>query len=87
MMHTIKDRNYKDLTEVEEILFCIHSNSIWVMEKAMAPHSSTLAWKIAWTEKPGGLQSMGSQRATERLHFHSHYNLHFLDEEMIQKVK
>ena len=28
----------------------------------MAPHSSTLAWKIPWTEKPGGLQSMGSLR-------------------------
>ena len=41
-------------------------------EKAMAPHSSTLAWKIPWTEDPGGLQSMGSRRvdATERLHFH-----------------
>ena len=32
------------------------------MEKAMAPHSSTLAWKIPWTEEPGGLQSMGSLR-------------------------
>ena len=31
-------------------------------EKAMAPHSSTLAWKIPWTEEPGGLQSMGSIR-------------------------
>ena len=31
-------------------------------EKAMAPHSSTLAWKIPWTEEPGGLQSMRSQR-------------------------
>ena len=31
-------------------------------EKAMAPHSSTLAWKLPWTEEPGGLQSMGSQR-------------------------
>ena len=30
------------------------------MEKAMAPHSSTLAWKIPWTEEPGGLRSMGS---------------------------
>ena len=30
------------------------------MEKAMAPHSSTLAWKIPWTEEPGALQSMGS---------------------------
>ena len=28
----------------------------------MAPHSSTLAWKIPWTEEPGGLQSMGSLR-------------------------
>ena len=33
-----------------------------VMEKAMASHSSTLAWKIPWTEEPGGLQSMGSHR-------------------------
>ena len=32
------------------------------MEKAMAPHSSTLAWKIPWMEEPGRLQSMGSQR-------------------------
>ena len=31
-------------------------------EKEMATHSSTLAWKIPWTEEPGGLQSMGSQR-------------------------
>jgi len=30
-------------------------------EKAMAPHSSTLAWKIPWTEEPGRLQPMGSQ--------------------------
>ena len=33
-----------------------------MMEKAMAPHSSTLAWKIPWTEKPGRLQTMGSRR-------------------------
>ena len=33
-----------------------------VGEKAMAPHSSPLAWKIPWTEEPGGLQSMGSLR-------------------------
>ena len=31
-------------------------------EKAMAPHSSTLSWKIPWMEEPGGLQSMGSLR-------------------------
>ena len=33
-----------------------------LLEKEMAPHSSTLAWKISWTEEPGGLQSMGLQR-------------------------
>ena len=32
------------------------------LEKAMATHSSTLAWKIPWTEEPGRLQSLGSQR-------------------------
>ena len=32
------------------------------LEKEMATHSSTLAWKIPWREEPGGLQSMGSQR-------------------------
>ena len=39
----------------------------------MAPHSSTLAWKIPWTEEPGGLQSWGRQESgtTERLHFHA----------------
>ena len=45
---------------------------IYHSEKAMAPHSSTLAWKIPWMEEPGGLQSMGSLEmdTTERLHFH-----------------
>ena len=40
----------------------------------MAPHSSTLAWKIPGTEEPGGLQSMGSlgvSDTTEQLHFHA----------------
>ena len=32
------------------------------LEKGMATHSSILAWRISWTEEPGGLQSMGSQR-------------------------
>ena len=41
-------------------------------EKALATHSSTLAWKLPWTEEPGRLQSMGSLESdtTERLHFH-----------------
>ena len=43
---------------------------IW--EKAMAPHSSTFAWKMPWTEEPDRLQCMGSLESdmTERLHFH-----------------
>ena len=38
----------------------------------MAPHSSTFAWRIPWTEEPGRLQSIGSLESdmTERLHFH-----------------
>ena len=43
------------------------------LEKEMATHSSTLAWKIPWTEEPCKLQSMGSQRIrhNERLHYTS----------------
>ena len=37
-----------------------YTNVVLSPEKAMAPHSSTLAWKIPWTEEPGGLQSLGS---------------------------
>ena len=42
-------------------MFNWHLVGSWV-EKAMAPHCSTLAWKIPWTEEPGRLQSMGSRR-------------------------
>ena len=41
----------------------IKRNEDSLMEKAMAPHSSTLACKIPWTEEPGGLQSTGWLRA------------------------
>ena len=34
------------------------------LEKGMATHSSILAWRIPWTEEPGGLQSVGSQRVS-----------------------
>ena len=59
----------------------------------MATHSGTLAWRIPWTEEPGGLQSMGSQSRTERITlgilrenntvlswkaFYSPLNFHFL---------
>ena len=59
------------LNEIFTIIRQIHANceklkhymNIQItMEKAMAPHSSTLAWKIPWTEEPGGLPSMGSHR-------------------------
>ena len=38
----------------------------------MAPHSSTLAWKIPWMEEPGGLQSMGSRQSDFTFTFHFH---------------
>ena len=41
------------------------------MEKAMAPHSSTLAWQIPWTEEPGRLQSMGSHALEKEMATHS----------------
>ena len=40
---------------------------MFVLEKAMATDSSTLAWKIPWTEEPGRLQSTGSQRVRHDL--------------------
>ena len=39
----------------------------YLLEKEMATHCSTLAWKIPWTEEPGSLQSMGSQRVRHDL--------------------
>ena len=51
MIHTVKLGNPKKRA------ICAY---LWlILEKAMAPHSSTLAWKIPWTEEPGRLQSMG----------------------------
>ena len=45
------------------------------LEKGMAIHSSTLAWRIPWTEEPGGLQSMRLQRAGLQLRY-EHFNFH-----------
>ena len=55
----VKESTYKEMQET------------WVkslggedpMEKEVATHSSVLPWKIPWTEEPGGLQSMGSQKS------------------------
>ena len=55
--HVFIDHLYALFAEVSAYVFCL-----FFAEKAMALHSSTLAWKIPWMEEPGGLQSMGSLR-------------------------
>ena len=52
------------------------------MEKAMAPHSSTLAWKIPWMEEPGRLQSMGSLSQTRLSDFTFTFYFPALEKEM-----
>ena len=48
----------------------------------MAPHSSTLAWKIPWTEEPGRLQAMGSLSQTRLSDFTSTFHFHALEKEI-----
>ena len=48
----------------------------------MAPHSSTLAWKIPWVEEPGRLQSMGSLRVRHDCDFAFIFHFHSLEKEM-----
>ena len=55
------ERFYEDLQYLLELTPKIDILFI-IAEKAMAPHSSTLAWKIPWMEQPGRLQSMGLLR-------------------------
>ena len=49
----------KSRTRLSDFTFPFHFHAL---EKEMATHSSVLAWKIRWTEEPGGLQCMGSLR-------------------------
>ena len=51
-------------------------------EKAMAAHSSTLAWKIPWVEEPGGLQYMGLPRVGHNFTFTFTFHFHALEKEM-----
>ena len=51
-------------------------------EKVMAPHCSTLAWKITWTGEPGRLQSMGSLSRTWLSDFTFTFHFHALEKEM-----
>ena len=53
------------------------------LEKAMAPHSSTLAWKVPWTEEPGRLQSMWSLRVRRLSDFTFIFHFHALEKEMV----
>ena len=53
---------FLDLQAVKKPVWKPRPSVLEQAEKAMATHSSTLAWKIPWTEEPGGLQSMGSLR-------------------------
>ena len=71
------------LLHCRQILYCLGSvvknptakKEMWIrslgqedpLEKGMAVHSSTLPWRIPWTEEPGGLQSMGLQRTEPHL--------------------
>ena len=60
-------------------IFSLERGPRTVTEKAMAPHSSTLAWKIPWMEEPGGLQSTGSHGLSD---FTFTFHLHALEKEM-----
>ena len=54
--------DHKILVSTTQLCHCTIDNIYKNSEKAMATHSSTLAWKIPWMEEPGRLQSMGSLR-------------------------
>ena len=61
----LEENNMTNLNSVlkrRDITLLTNVHIVKAMEKAMAPHSSTLAWEIPWTEEPGRLQSMGSLR-------------------------
>ena len=59
------------------------SSRVNISEKAMATHSSTLAWKIPWTEEPSRLQSMGLLKSQTRLSdFTFTFHFHALEKEM-----
>ena len=64
-----------------ELTFAQGQLHLWEM-KAMAPHSSTLAWKIPWMGEPGRLQSMGSLSQTRLSDFTFTFHFHALEQEM-----
>ena len=60
--HIMRNAGLEETQAGLKIAGRIFSNLRYAAEKAMATHPSTLAWKIPWTEEPGGLQSMGLRR-------------------------
>ena len=70
----------KWLSTAQQTTFC--SFSLHCGEKAMTTHSSTLAWRIPWTEEPGRLQSMGSQSLTWLSNFTFTFHFPVLEKEM-----
>ena len=64
------------------VSFLLTSFSRPISEKAMAPHSRTLARKIPWMEEPGRLQSMGSCRVTQLSDFTFSFHVRALEKEM-----
>ena len=74
LQHHFKPQRSKDYMAGKGIrrILLVYRYLKSVLEKAMATHSSTFAWKIPWMEEPGGLQSMGllESDTTEQLPFH-----------------
>ena len=78
--HSPWDRKESDTTEGLTCKLINWRCLPWAWEKAIAPHSSTFAWEIPWTEEPGRLQSMRSRRAGHDFTFTFHF--HALEKEM-----
>ena len=81
----MKKEHFQIITEYYDVSKCNDYKANYVSEEAMAPHSSTPAWKLPWTEEPGRLQSMGSRTvghnwATSLSLFTFHF--HALEKEM-----
>ena len=78
-----KKKNVDSESSVEPWLRTSNESLLMHMqEKAMAPHSSTLAWKTPWMEEPGRLQSMGSVSRTQLSNFTFTFHFHALEKEM-----
>ena len=67
---------------LQVLIFGLKASLVLKSEKAMAIHSSILAWKIPWMEEPGGLQSLGSQSRTQLSDFTFTFHFHALEKEM-----